>query len=38
MCDMFLILVILKTVYFTGYANGITSFTVADDIEDVISS
>ena len=35
MCDMFLI---LKTVYFTGYADDNTPFAVADNIEDVTSS
>ena len=35
MCDMFLI---LKTVYYTGYADDNTPFTVADDIKDLIWS
>ena len=35
MCDMFLI---LKAIFFTGYANDNTLFAVADNIEDVIRS
>ena len=35
MCHIFLI---LKTIYFTGYADDNTPFAVADDIEDVIRS
>ena len=35
MCDMFLI---LKTVYFTSYADGNTPFPVTDNIQIVIGS
>ena len=35
MCDMFLI---LKTTYFTGYADNDTPFLVRDDITDVIKA
>ena len=35
MCDMFLI---LKTVYFTGYADDNNPFAIASNIKDVIRS
>ena len=35
MCDMFLI---LKTTYFTGYADDNTPFVVRDNLENVIKA